>query len=489
MARLGPTLTGASHRTALAASARRVACGLAALALVSLPAAGADLSGNFGDCCADLEERIAELEASTARRGNRPLALTVSGHINEALLAWHDGEDTDVYVVTNAHSTDRFRFAGRARFSSNLSAGFRIELGLGLPSTAGVDQFSDDRSFGSLSVRYALWYVSSRRLGSVTVGQAPPATDDIIAYNLGHTNVAGAADTALLGGNLFTRDATVAGNAGLNSLSSGNTISLRWRRFVPGLDTGPANIVRYDSPILHGFALSASWGEDDQWDVALRFARDFGRIRIAGGIGYLENREEEAFTFGWPSGGDGDPAVSTGDTIVRDVKGSASILDEHTGLFAAAAYVHRSYAGSDLGVSNFACFASPDAAAIRAAGIACANRPDLDYVYVQAGLRRKFMPVGKTAFFAEYAQARDGITGLNVAVSSAVGGDLDFVTDSRMEIWGLGVVQRIDAAAMELYASWRHFSADVSGIEASGVRRIAPIEDAHVFLAGSRIRF
>jgi len=451
--------------------------------------AAADLSAGFTECCSDLEDRIADLEALAARRGNRQISLTFSGHVNEALLGWYDGSQSDVYVVTNGHSTDRFRFAGRTRLSSDLSAGMRLEVSLGLPSTATVDQTTDERAFDGLSLRYALWYLRSKSLGSVSVGQAAPSTDDIISYNLGYTNVAGAADTALVGGNLITRDATVAGAAGLNSLSSGNTISLRWRRFVPGLDTGPANIVRYDSPILRGFTFSASWGENDQWDVALRFARDFGRIRLAGGVGYLENREEEAFTFGWPSGGDGDPTNSTGNTVVRDIKGSASILDQHTGLFATAAYVHRSYSGGDLGTLNFACFSSPDAAGIRAAGVACANRPDLDYAYVQAGLRQRFFSVGKTAIYGEYAQSRDGVTGLNVAVSSATGGDIDFVTDSRLTIWGAGVVQRIDPAAMELYASWRHLSAEVSGIEASGNARVAPIDDTDIFLAGSRIRF
>ena len=36
-------------------------------------ARAADLGGN---CCADLEERIAELEATTARKGNRKMSLT-----------------------------------------------------------------------------------------------------------------------------------------------------------------------------------------------------------------------------------------------------------------------------------------------------------------------------------------------------------------------------------------------------------------------------
>ena len=38
------------------------------LAIGFTPAQAADLGG---DCCADLEERIAELEATTARKGNR----------------------------------------------------------------------------------------------------------------------------------------------------------------------------------------------------------------------------------------------------------------------------------------------------------------------------------------------------------------------------------------------------------------------------------
>lgn len=38
----------------------------------------ADLGGN---CCADLEERIAELEATTARKGNRKVSLTSHGWV------------------------------------------------------------------------------------------------------------------------------------------------------------------------------------------------------------------------------------------------------------------------------------------------------------------------------------------------------------------------------------------------------------------------
>ena len=58
-----------------------VAAGLLAGAATS--ASAADLGGN---CCADLEERIAELEATTARKGNRKASLAVSGWVARDLL-------------------------------------------------------------------------------------------------------------------------------------------------------------------------------------------------------------------------------------------------------------------------------------------------------------------------------------------------------------------------------------------------------------------
>ncbi|MCK5496440.1 MAG: hypothetical protein KAI80_08525, partial [Hyphomicrobiaceae bacterium] len=64
----------------------------------SLTAEAADFGGN---CCADLEERIAELEATTARKGNRKVSLSVYGKVNQAVMFWDDGVEDNAYVVTN----------------------------------------------------------------------------------------------------------------------------------------------------------------------------------------------------------------------------------------------------------------------------------------------------------------------------------------------------------------------------------------------------
>ncbi len=44
---------------------------LAATGVLLVGGASAQAADLGGDCCADLEERVAELEATTARKGNR----------------------------------------------------------------------------------------------------------------------------------------------------------------------------------------------------------------------------------------------------------------------------------------------------------------------------------------------------------------------------------------------------------------------------------
>ena len=42
----------------------------------------------------------------------------------------------------------------------------------------------------------------------------------------------------------------------------------------------PANAVRYDSPTLGDFSVSRSYGEDDMWDVAVRYAADWNSMKL-----------------------------------------------------------------------------------------------------------------------------------------------------------------------------------------------------------------
>ena len=98
---------------------------VAALVVGMGSAKAADLGGN---CCADLEERIAELEATTARKGNRKVSLTISGQISQQLMFWDDGVRNDVYISGPTQSNSRWRFTGSAKISPEISAGFLYEF-------------------------------------------------------------------------------------------------------------------------------------------------------------------------------------------------------------------------------------------------------------------------------------------------------------------------------------------------------------------------
>ena len=93
-----------------------VAAGLLVGGLSAGSASAADLGGN---CCADLEERIAELEATTARKGIRKVSLTVSGWVNEQVLYWNDGTEGNAYVGNNDQERSRFRFVGEAKIDKD----------------------------------------------------------------------------------------------------------------------------------------------------------------------------------------------------------------------------------------------------------------------------------------------------------------------------------------------------------------------------------
>ena len=153
------------------------------------PAAAADLGAN---CCADLEERVAELEATTVRKGNRRVSLTLSGQVTRSLMYWNDEFQSDVYSVDNPLDTSRFRFVGSARINPELQAGFMMELDIRLGARSNqVNQFDDDGISGSggilggaalgdgiggagdsvLGIRTANWWLESRHFGKLTVGR------------------------------------------------------------------------------------------------------------------------------------------------------------------------------------------------------------------------------------------------------------------------------------------------------------------------------
>ena len=106
------------------------ALGLAGISIAyvlgTTPSRAADLGG---DCCADLEERIAELEATTARKGNRKVTLSVTGYVTKQIMVWDDGVERNAYIsdIGPTQATN-FRFTGEAVIAPGWKAGYMMRI-------------------------------------------------------------------------------------------------------------------------------------------------------------------------------------------------------------------------------------------------------------------------------------------------------------------------------------------------------------------------
>jgi len=295
-----------TSRFAIAAAASFLVGGFALT-----PAKAADLGG---DCCADLEERVAELEATTVRKGNRKVSVTLYGWVNAGLTWYDSGEESDVYVIDNDTASSRIGVRGSGQIRPGLEAGYKIELKAAGDDLSGTDvNDADDGAGGGASVnnvrvRHASWYLKHDQIGSLTVGQTDNATNGIESIDL-----SGAASWISYNG---AQDWNF--SYGIFDNATQSYSGLIWADIFDDFDTGRGSYIRYDSPAFAGFTASTSWGEDDRWGVALRYTGDWNGLSVQAGVGYDNNTDEtcDAVTpLGAPVAGECDFQTGPGGEI------------------------------------------------------------------------------------------------------------------------------------------------------------------------------
>jgi hypothetical protein len=447
----------------------RFALAAVATALMGTSAMAADLGGN---CCADLEERIAELEATTVRKGNRKVSLQISGFVSHHVMWWDDGSQSDMYIGDGGNGGSRFRFRGEAKINPELTAGFLYEFGVTNNSISSMNQLNggDDLGTNGLAVRDTTVWLRHKRLGMVKIGHGSTATDNLVLIDLGGMGMAGTPDTALYVGGMILRS-----NAGL----LGNATSMNWAAAIRGhdsWDTTRRNHVLYETPTLHGFTVQAAVAEDNYWDVALRYAGEFNGIRVAFGIGYQVDTEFNGGSqIGF--GTTGDLCATRCDVKSTELKGALSVLHVPTGLFFTGSAGTRELEGTHGAVGT------------------TYSGPDLSYWAIAGGLSRNFFGVGKTVLFGEYSQSEGGLeqaTFLGTQTGSYTLNVAGARTTSEVTGWGIGVNQYIDAAAMEIYAAYKVFSLEATGFTgANATLNVGQsgVSDISVFLVGTKINF
>ncbi len=462
------------------------AIGAAAVGGALIVLAPAAHAGPASDCCMDLEARIEELEATTARKGNRKVSVEVYGLVNQALLGWYDGKDADVYEVTNDNQRTRFGFKGKAKIDKDWEAGFKIEIGVRSANSKRVSQIDpkgdDNPDDVGFDLREISWYLKEKHRGTLLVGLSNAATDKITEINLTQTeSFAKYSDVEDTGLGMLLRSA-------VNGRLTSSGIS--WRRLIgdsgdqPGEGERGFDMVKYESPALHGFFLSASLATKEFWDVALRYKGEFGDVKFEAGVGYLEviDGAELAVCAGAEVDNTAFDGTVHSNQDCQSYGGSFSVLHEKSGLFL-----------------NFGTGLKVDSLIRDTQRFSGTNVDEAQFFWAaQGGVEKKFNDLGKTTIYGEYYNY-DGGGGTRRTVRAGdalnptgVGNWAEWYTD--VDIFGAGIAQGIDKAAMILYLSYRHVEGELqlrqlNGTVANGPIADAPLDDLDLLLTGAVIKF
>jgi len=500
-------------------SASRLAL-VAAAGVLSTNAFAADLGG---DCCADLEERVAELEATTARKGTRKTSLEIWGQVNKIIVYWDDRINNNINLgVDNVNASTRFGLRGMAKVSPTFSAGYSlvIEIATGARST-NVSQFNDKKaisgvsnsaSFGgqfgdndqAITMRESNVWLESSAAGRVTLGRfvnpAGPAGQIDLA-GIGST-VASGSQSLIGSGMVFRTGNTPANLAGTNNIGApvGNysIYSIANTTDAAGEYSTRENGINWVSPTFAGFSVAASYGGvikadaqcvtnalctnnenyGAQYGLAAKYAGEFSGVRIAASVGYENSNSENNTSM-----------VAVNGTSLRprstDTGVSLSLLHVPTGLFAQGFY-NEYVRGHDL----FTAAGAPSAYA--AAGVTSDKAKQF---MIQVGLAKNYFGLGNTIPYIEYAQTKNGFNtfGLEGAGAAAIIGALPapggvataYTGDvTKNTMYGIGIAQNIDAAAMQLYAGYRQFKLSSDNCSAAG-----GCKDIGMFTTGAKINF
>jgi predicted porin len=441
---------------------------------------------------------VAELEATTVRKGNKKVSVQIYGKVNWAVLTWDDGAETNTYTVNNAMESNRWGLKGSAKISGFWSAGFRIEAEMREALSQQLNQFNDDNSNdanGPIKMRWSHIYLANKTYGEVRLGLTATPKYDVTKDTLEYISTepregGGLSDTIVadfrMNDSFLLREKGFNNAEGLAGANGGR--ALTWSNIARCYSSGDQfncstrrNGVNYITPTWEGFSGQVGWFEDDDWGAALRYRGSFAPFGggtglskddpwlLAASVGYEKFRDERLDIAGGGAAG-----------FRRDfdeVAGSAALKNKPTGLF-----VMGIFSISDSDDSNvFGGFNGQDAPTMRAWNVQAGIQRRLDFLSLNK--------LGETSLWGGYSDVKNGFAPGNSSVSGTTpvlcpGGSASCpnvgalgvaanmilpgntfpsipfatqVTGSDVNDWFIALDQGFDAAAFHLYAVYQHF--------------------------------
>jgi hypothetical protein len=373
------------------------------------------------------------------KTGNPNVAVKLYGHVNEAVLYTDDGNDDNLFVVSNSNSTTRFGIIGTAGNPDGLEAGSRIEVQFVSNPSVTVNQFDESRvGSNNFTKRWLDLYFNAHRWGKLNIGYGDTASNNTAEFDLSGTAVVGYSYVAdMAGGHFFYNNLP---SVGSETDDAGNTTEVlnppgysetKVKQVFDNLDgLGRDDRIRYDTPTLYGFRLGASYVSGGNWDAALFYTGEVPGRRMLGERLRLPWVDKLVGAVGYANLGQG-----TDDRDYR-LSGSLSAMLSN-GLTFTAAGGRETYRDG--------------------------KRDNRSFWYGKIGYRKDFFSVGGTAVAIDYGQY-DGV---------------DLESDTA-ETWGALLVQNFYRWGTEYYLGYRWHHLDRTG---------ADFEDISAVMTGFRLKF
>ena len=365
-------------------------------------------------------------------RTQKRVRLRIDGQVHRAVLIGATRQNTEVLHVDGDQSSTRLRFRGDAGLGGGWKVEARIEFEIENNDSNGTRD--SNPNFDDFNLRKARIRFSHKRWGAISIGREDTATNGIAEIDFAGT-VAMYADVETVGGGfLHARNtAQQTGSVG------GTTVAAAWNHFD---GSSRRDLIRYDTPKFWGAWVSVSHANGDRLSIAIRYVGSFFGIKTlkwgAGfGYDYLPGQGASAPGSGFIAGDATGPR--------QQYAGSTSLMHTPTGLIVTFAMGTQVRGGA-------------------------ARRNPIS-MYLKAGWQTKalFRSLGKTTFMADVFRAH------HVNAS-----------DDDFKGFGVGVVQKIDRAALEIYAVYRFYDLVIGRAANAAARNQSSI---HVFMVGSRMKF
>jgi Gram-negative porin len=384
-----------------------------------------------------LEDRKVGVPGKLVQSGNSRVKVTLYGQVGRAVRFVFTQGDTQITHVDNAGSSTRLGVFARGRLFPDVTITGWIELEMRENARNVVHDPADGLVL--FRTRHTDLYFTHADLGSLHLGHGSMASDAANLFSLNGTSFVFAGH-----GNGEGTNYTIGSTGGLG--------------ISPSIINGSSNFtgvrenrIMYRTPRIAGFELRVAHGETDMVDFGIRyFGHPFGKsVRILGGFGYQYR----------PSSGATITAIGAPGAAGRG-PGSAY-----------GASLSALHVPSGISISGHWTYAVTSAS----------GRLNSTHWQADIGWQGKIWAMGKTYISGHFGKTHHG--GRFDTPPLNAGG----FGDTHGWLFGVAVVQKVDAAATDLFFGYRYMDGKING---NALRvTTGALNALHVIVVGARIKF